>query len=233
MHEQLLNSQAAHLIPLIENKTDEQCLPIQVWQHIPAITISYVHPRSSEHHPKTIVKIARDQNALHLRFEVEDRYVCCRHMQRQSNVCQDSCVEAFLKPLPDKGYFNFEINIAGVIHASYIADHTKGPSGFKDRTFFTDAQLDMIQIQSDDHGRIDPEMSDPLNWAIACRIPFSLFEQHVGSLNFDAKTQWRGNFYKCADHSSHPHWLSWQPVGDVLNFHQPENFGLLYFEELL
>lgn len=229
MQEQLLNSKASHLIPLLSNESDEQCLPLHVWQHIPAIAINCVHPRSSEHHPKTIVKIARDQHALHMRFEVEDRYVCCRHMQRQSSVCQDSCVEAFLKPLPDKGYFNFEINIAGVIHASYIADHTRVPAGFKDRTMLLDAELDMIQIRSDSHARIDPEITEPMCWSITCRIPISLFEQFVGSLNIDSTTRWQGNFYKCADHSSHPHWLSWQPVGHVLNFHQPECFGKLCF----
>ena len=92
MQEQLQNSNTSHLIPLIDNQNNDQCLPMPVWQHIPAMTINNVHPRSSEHHPKTIVKLAADQYALHMRFEVEDRYVCCRHLQRQGPVCQDSCV---------------------------------------------------------------------------------------------------------------------------------------------
>lgn len=225
-----MNKTTSHLIPAMKKITHEACLPKDVWQQIPAIAIDAWHPQSSDHHPQTIAKIAWDQHALHMRFDVKDRYVCCRHLQRQGSVCQDSCVEAFLQPLTDKGYFNFEINVAGVIHVSYIVDHTRVSDGFKDFSFLTDAELDMIQIQSDGHGRIDPEITDPLDWSITCRIPFSVFEKYIGPLKIDAQTPWQGNFYKCADHSSHPHWLSWQPIGEMLDFHQPAFFGTLDFE---
>ena len=37
------------------------------------------------------------------------------------------------------------------------------------------------------------------------------------------------NFFKCADDSSHPHWASWAPIGEALNFHQPQYFAPLRF----
>jgi hypothetical protein len=40
---------------------------------------------------------------------------------------------------------------------------------------------------------------------------------------------WRGNFFKCAEEISHPHWASWSPV-DELNFHLPRCFGTIHFE---
>jgi len=35
----------------------------------------------------------------------------------------------------------------------------------------------------------------------------------------------RGNFFKCGDETSHPHWASWSPISEELNFHRPETFG--------
>ena len=42
---------------------------------------------------------------------------------------------------------------------------------------------------------------------------------------------WRANFYKCADKTSHPHWLTWAEI-DYPNpkFHLPDFFGRLDFE---
>jgi hypothetical protein len=43
--------------------------------------------------------------------------------------------------------------------------------------------------------------------------------------------QWRANFFKCADKTSHPHWLTWnQVVNPVPKFHMPEYFGILEFQ---
>ncbi|MCH8859253.1 MAG: hypothetical protein IID54_06710 [Proteobacteria bacterium] len=42
-------------------------------------------------------------------------------------------------------------------------------------------------------------------------------------------TNWRGNFYKCGDKTSHPHWGMWSPITNRLSFHQPALFGDLVF----
>ena len=39
---------------------------------------------------------------------------------------------------------------------------------------------------------------------------------------------WRGNFFKCAEDISHPHWAAWSPV-DEFNFHLPRCFGTIQF----
>lgn len=205
-------------------------LPDSAWQDIRPLDIQHAHPSSSEHRPRTCVRLLWQSDALHLRFDVDDQFVCCRHMQRQGPVCKDSCVEAFIQPAGSRGYFNFEINIAGVLHASYIQDHTRTSTGFKQWTPLDDTQLDSIMIRADRHDVIDSEMSESLTWRIICRIPRSAFEAYAGPVTFDGGACWRANFYKCADESSHPHWLSWQPVGQTLNFHQPQTFGEIYFK---
>ena len=40
-----------------------------------------------------------------------------------------------------------------------------------------------------------------------------------------------GNFYKCADGTDSPHYVSWSPIKtEKPNFHCPEFFGELIFE---
>jgi len=46
-----------------------------------------------------------------------------------------------------------------------------------------------------------------------------------------AGTEWRANCFKCADETSHPHWASWAPIGEALNFHQPQYFGVFHFAQ--
>jgi hypothetical protein len=53
-----------------------------------------------------------------------------------------------------------------------------------------------------------------------------VLERYVGPLAPLAGQVWRGNFYKCGDRTSHPHWAAWSPV-DELNFHLPRCFGAL------
>jgi hypothetical protein len=61
-------------------------------------------------------------------------------------------------------------------------------------------------------------------------IDLKAIEPHVGAIGSLSGRGFAANFFKCADHSSHPHWASWSPIGEELNFHQPQTFGLLRFE---
>ena len=43
--------------------------------------------------------------------------------------------------------------------------------------------------------------------------------------------EWKANFYKIAENSSNPHYITWSEVGiDHPDFHRPEFFGKLIFE---
>jgi cellulose/xylan binding protein with CBM9 domain len=65
---------------------------------------------------------------------------------------------------------------------------------------------------------------------VAMRIPFAMMESYVSATGDPRGQTWRGNLFKCGDETSHPHWASWAPIGQELNFHQPEKFGELRFE---
>lgn len=199
------------------------------WAAAAPADIASAHPRSSDHHPRTQARILYDATSLYVHFIVHDRYV--RSIQREfnSSVCTDSCVEFFVEPTP-AGYFNFEINAGGTVLCSYIRDSRRVPGGFVDYTPLPPELLRRVQIRHSLPAVVDPEIAEVITWQIAYRIPLELMEQYCGRLSISRGTTWRGNLYKCADQTSHPHWLSWQPIGEPLNFHLPERFGSLAFQ---
>jgi hypothetical protein len=76
---------------------------------------------------------------------------------------------------------------------------------------------------------VEPEVAGPVTWQMRYKVPVALFEAFAGPVACGGGAVWRGNFYKCGDKTSHPHWLSWAPVTS-LNFHLPACFGTLTLE---
>ncbi len=199
------------------------------WDALRPLAIDRFHARSSDHHPRVTARIGHSGERVHVRFAVDDRYVLARQTAVNSMVCTDSCVEFFVEPLPGLGYFNFEINAAGTLHCSYIQDPTPVPGGFKVMAYLTAEELGRVGVDTTLRGVIDPERPEPVSWQLALDIPVAVLAQRLGRALTTTGT-WRANLYKCADHSSHPHWASWAPIGERLAFHQPPYFGELHFQ---
>jgi hypothetical protein len=168
---------------------------------------------------------------LYLQFQVADRYVRCVNTSFQSLVSHDSCVEFFVQPRPDAGYFNFEINCGGTMLVYYIEDPRPAENAFfRKFTVIPEEQGRLVRIAASMPHLVEPEIETAVNWSIECAIPVSFFEAYVGQVAGLSGQAWRGNFFKCADQTSHPHWASWNPIGEVLRFHQPAYFAPIHFE---
>jgi hypothetical protein len=77
---------------------------------------------------------------------------------------------------------------------------------------------------------VDPEIAESVTWTVGYAIPIALMRRYCPVSTPKPHDVWRGNFYKCADHTSHPHWLTWSPVDyPKPNFHLPKSFGVLEF----
>ena len=201
-----------------------------MWRDLPAIQIDRFHALSSDHHPQTQAKLLYDRDALHAIFHVRDRFVKCLCTQYQQMVCNDSCVELFVQPKPDRGYFNFEINCGGTMLLYYVEDATRVDGGFAKSMPVAPEHAAMIQVATTMPKTTPVEIIEPVEWSVALRIPFGVLEPYVGPIDDPRGQIWRGNLYKCGDKTSHPHWASWAPIGSELNFHQPDKFGDLNFD---
>jgi len=198
------------------------------WSRANTMGIACAHKESSDHHPATQARFLFDDETLYGIYRVEDQYVRAVAQQFQDSVCRDSCVEAFLSP-GGKEYLNFEFSCNGTLLCHHMVDSTRTGSGFKDARSVSAEDGANVRIFHSLSGVIDPELKDPTTWTLEFAIPMAVFERYLGAIGSPAGQSWKANFYKCADATSHPHWLSWAPVRE-LNFHRPSDFETIRFE---
>lgn len=139
----------------------------------------------------------------------------------QEPVWQDSCVETFIAAPDGSGYFNFEMNCIGTMLAAH--QRARGV----DTVRLTPGQMaGIIRLTSLPFGTF-PERSGVHEWTAVTGIPFTLLGFAAG----ERPESLMANFYKCADGSATPHYVSWSPIDTPKpDFHRPEFFGLLNFQ---
>ena len=199
------------------------------WEQADTLEIASFRPESSDHRPRTYARLLYDRDGLFGIFLVKDRYVRCVHTHYLEAVYKDSCVEFFVQPKADRGYFNFEFNCGGSLLCFYIVDPTRVPNGFKDFTPLPEEDGKQVVIYYSMPPVVEPEIVVPTEWLLEFFVPFAVLEKYVGPVGNVTNQEWRANLYKCGDETSHPHWASWAPV-DEFNFHLPHCFGTIRFE---
>lgn len=196
------------------------------WADVPAVNIAHFHEKSSDHRPVTESKVVYDNAGVYLIFRVQDQYVRCVDARRNGSMCADSCAEFFVEPVAGRGYFNFEINCGGTLLLHY---NEHSASVKYDPVELDDERLDKVNIYHSMTKTVDPEITDPVTWVIEFFAPYDLFESDIGQVPHGPGATWRGNFYKCGDKTSHPHWAMWNQIPGPLGFHKPEYFAPLIF----
>ncbi len=198
-----------------------------VWNDAQIVTLDYFMGDKPSHHPKVQARLAYDSHFLYGIWRVDDNYVLARSPGHQHYVCVDSCVEFFFTPGGDPeqaGYFNLETNCAGTM---WFAAHLPGQPD----AMFTPDEIAQVTIGTSLKGRIDPEIAKPTPWTLEFKFPIALLEKYSKIQRPAPGVSWRANLYKCADDSSHPHWLTWSEViWPRPSFHVTKFFGVLSFE---
>jgi hypothetical protein len=201
----------------------------EFWSTVKPLELQHYMGERPAHFPKVQAKLVYDDHALFVMFRVQDRFVRAVAQQHQDAVYRDSCVEFFFTPQTDSalGYFNLEMNCGGTM----LLYHQRAPG--QDSVHFSESDLAQIDVKHSLPKIVDPEITEPTEWTVAYRLPVKMLNSY-----FPAEVQqpapgvaWRANFYKCADETSHPHWLTWSPVAfDRPDFHRPQSFGRLEFQ---
>lgn len=199
-----------------------------VWRSMDPITVALYMGQEPSHRPLTQAKLAWDDDFVYVIFHVEDYYVRAVATEHQQMVCQDSCVEFFFTPGSEikTGYFNLEVNSIGTM----LMYHQMARG--QDKCVLDDDDLAAIQIATSlpQGQRIDPEIQKPTVWTVEYALPWRMLQRYAPVSPPTTGEVWRANFYKCADRTSQPHWLTWSKVPlPNPDFHQPSYFGFLEF----
>ncbi len=222
----LYHVRPARLLPDLQGRWDGPA-----WGQADTLEVANFRPESSDHRPQTLARLLYSRAGIFGLFLVKDRYVRCVRTRYNDFVSNDSCVEFFVQPKADRGYLNLEFNCGGSLLCFYIVDPTRVAGRFKEFTPLAEEDGREILRYHSLPGVVDPEIEAPTEWRLEFFVPFALLEKYVGAIGSVQEQEWRANFYKCGDETSHPHWASWTPL-DALNFHRPRCFGKIQFEAL-
>ena len=203
------------------------------WAGIETLDIAEYRWEDSGHHPRTQVRIAYDDGFLGAIFRVEDCWVRAVAESFGDPVSSDSCVEFFVSPYAmgqTDAYFNFELNCGGVLllrRGSSTMERAWGRTS----PMLAAADGALVRIAHTMPSRVDPEITTPTTWLVELHAPFELFGRYFVDLpRPEPGVEWKGNLYKCAAASSHPHWGTWAPIElENASFHAPQFFQTLTF----
>jgi len=198
-----------------------------VWADVKALDVNNYMGTEPDHKPKTQARLLYDDRFIYVIFRVEDRFVRAVAQNYQGSVYEDSCVEFFFTPANDisLGYFNVEINCGGTMLFHYQ------PAAGTNIVSIRDSDCDRVEIFHSEPKIVEPEKQEPTTWVIEYRLPIDILEKYCSVTKPAPGILWRANFYKCADKTSHPHWLTWSVIDwPEPDFHRPQFFGTLEFK---
>ena len=167
--------------------------------------------------PKTRVEVHNDHEKLYLKYFVEGEQLRAVTTEDQGPVWEDSCVEFFCQVPGEKHYMNFETNCIGAMVASRRLGKTEGVQPFSVE------EMALIERKCSYPRQAFEERDGLFKWEVELHIPLSLIFRERQPI---FPQTLRVNFYKCADKTKKPHFVSWQPIDlPTPNFHCPEFFG--------
>ena len=208
-------------VPLMEDLdiSDLHGLESQMELYAAKSYVSHVNwPSEYPYAPSASFMIARTMSHLVILYQVRGYDLRAWALQDNEMVCHDSCCEFFVADPSDGTYYNFEMNCIGTLKAAKRRNR-------EDYRLFDEDQLSRI-LRHSSLERSQINVSGIHSWQVAMCIPFEL----MGFAADNIPESVNANFYKCADKSEHPHFLSWNPVGTLQpDFHRPEYFGKLEF----
>ena len=168
--------------------------------------------------PEVSFAIAFNSAFLFLKYYVKEKEIRAINNTINGSVWEDSCVEFFISLCDKDPYYNFEFNCIGTALVGY------GHSN-KERVLLDEKEISKIKTVSN----ITRQGDGDFEWELTVAIPFKIFTQHQ-DWTFEGMNC-KGNFYKCGDELTQPHFLTWANIDYATpNFHLPDFFGAINFQ---
>lgn len=173
--------------------------------------------------PRVSFKIAHNDSHLFLQYMVEENEILAKTTEDNGPVYTDSCAEFFISFGDTPFYYNLESSCIGTI----LFAHRTG------RTDAAHAPKEVTKLI----GRYSSLGNEPFDkrcgnfeWTLLLVIPAKAFWQ--SNIESFGGLEARANAYKCGDHLTVPHFLTWKPIeSEGPNFHLPKFFHNLKFEK--
>ncbi|MDP4205542.1 MAG: carbohydrate-binding family 9-like protein [Bacteroidota bacterium] len=186
------------------------------------ISIDTVNWSEYGYKPEVKARIGYWGKQIWIKFYVREKNILARTTSVNGDVYKDSCVEFFLSPRDNGYYYNFEFNCIGTPHVGY-------GGGRHNREHISPFYVNQIQRKSSLGDLPFGEQTGDFSWDLTVVIPKSVFVNDVVA-NFSGLES-KGNFYKCGDETSDPHFVTWNPIDtETPDYHQYSSFGSILFE---
>lgn len=208
------------VIPYYKNiEADEKKLDI-LFDSCPVNYIDQISWKKYPYKPEVTFKIAYSDQAIALKFEVNEQYLRINTFQTNGRVWEDSCVEFFIS-FQNSFYYNLEFNALGIGLIGYGTNDRSLRERLPNYIIEKIKSFSAINRINDREG---------VKWNLTLYIPMEVFQyenfQSFKGLNCSA------NFYKCGDLLPQPHYLSWSPIlSSEPNFHLSEFFEKIRFDD--
>ncbi len=167
--------------------------------------------------PEVLFRIFHNDEYLFLEYHVREKCTAALEMTDGNDVYKDSCVEFFVQPeCGDGHYYNFEWNAVGTLCMSRR-------TGRFDPLHAPKEALESVYTASTFDREPFEEIKGDNRWILRVAIPCrALFGGEVSTWR---GARLRGNFYKCGDALSTPHFVTWAPISTPSpDYHRPEFF---------
>lgn len=188
-----------------------------LWDEVKEEKLEFSNWDSAVHYNTFFRMCLVREKGIFLRMRTDETELRCVNTERDENIWEDSCMELFLRPFSHREeYLNFEMNPNG----AYLCQFGKGKG---DRVFLSEL--------TDEEACVSTEVTDE-GWCLELFVPESLITKAFGEA-FTAKADTlTGNFYKCGDLTSKPHYDSFSKMSTLPpGFHNPECFADIIISE--
>jgi len=157
------------------------------------------HGVAGDFRPVTKARIAFCEDSLLVFMETSETDTRAEETGFSRKVSTDSCMEFFLMPDPENSaqYINCEFNPACAV-CFCIGTHR-----YDRHEIRLDNYRELLQVKTVTHND---------GWSLEYSIPLVFLRSCFPTLELKPGHVMRGNFYKCGDKTSRPHFGCWSPI---------------------